>query len=180
MWHSEIKLSILYRSTSLLKALEQRKEDAELTDFDRVSSRPTTVSPGGAGPSDIGTRDDLSDGEVERILNPDLTNSHIYVFHECHGCPVIVRTDKMKNYLERDELHKVLLDIHRSEEYQDEEHELEHHEGEPFVSINSQLKSVTKEIVKFGYKLDEDFHGNLESGELTQDGKKVYVYVKKF
>ena len=55
----------------------------------------------------------------------------------------------MKNYSERDELHKALLDIHRSEEYQDEEHELEQYEGKRFVLIKSQLQSVTKEIVKF-------------------------------
>ena len=171
MWNSEIKLSILYRSVSLLKALEQRKQDSELTDLDRVESRPTTVSPGDAGPSDIGTRDNLSDEEVERILNPNLTSSYIYVFHECHGCPVIVRTDEMKDYSERDQLHEALLDIHRSKEYQDEEHEMEIFEGQPFVSINSPIKPVIYEITKFGYKL---------VNEALQDGKRVHVFIKSF
>lgn len=180
MWHSEVKLSILYRSTSLLTALEQRMRDVEVTDIDRVSPRPTTVSPGEAGSSDIGTRDNLSDDEVERILNPNLAISNIYVYHECPGCPVIVRTDEMKNNSERNLLHEELLGIHRSEEYQDEEHEMNEHEEELFVSINSPLSSVTKIIIKFGYKLDEDYHGELGNEELTQDGKKVYVYTNKF
>ena len=180
MWNSEVKLSILYRAASLSKSLEEIREDVESTYIDRDSSRPTTVSPGEAGPSDIGTRDNLSDDEVERILNPNLTISRIYVYNECQGCPVIVRTDEMKDYSERDQLHTELLDIHRSEEYKDEEHELEQHEGAPFVSINSQLKSVTNIILKFNYIIDEEYHNEFENGEITRDRKKVYVYKKSF